>query len=115
MAIRRGNGAGQRRGQPLVFLAVFLDRSARYEILQFLVRSQSQHFLAAAGGIARSAILVHDVKQLLELEGRTPGEDRNQLLSYQVRHSTRECIFLQNRHGMRKISPFWMDSAVLSA
>src|SRR6266487_1511317 len=48
MAILLGNRVGQSRRQPLVFLAVLLDRASRHEILQFLISSQPQHSLAAA-------------------------------------------------------------------
>src|SRR5436305_6483111 len=72
MAILLGNCVGQSRRQPLVFLAVLLDRSARHEILQFLIGSQAQHFLATAGSVPGPKILVHDVEQLLKFERRTP-------------------------------------------
>src|SRR5919197_483656 len=98
MTILLGNRLGERRWQPLVFLAILLDRTARHEILQFLVRSQSQHFLAAAGSISCPKIFVHDVEQLLKLKRRTSGEDSNQLLSYQIRNTPGECVFLYNSH-----------------
>ena len=82
------------RRQALVFLPILLDRTTRHEILQFLVGSQPQHFLAAAGSISCPKILVHDVEQLLKLKGRTPREDSDQFLRYQIRNTTGECIFL---------------------
>ena len=94
MTILLSNRLRESRWQTLVFLAILLDRTPRHEILQFLVGSQSQHFLAAAGSISGPKILVHDVEQLLELERRTPGEDSNKLLSYQIRNTTGKCIFL---------------------
>ncbi len=94
MAVLWGNRARQSRGQAFVFLAVLFDRTARHKILQFLISSQPQHFLAATGGVPGPKILVHDIEKLLKLKGRTPGEDRNQLLSHKVRNSTGECIFL---------------------
>src|SRR5438552_2946590 len=72
MAILLGNCAGQSRRQPFVFLAVLLDRAPRHEILQFLISSQAQHFLATAGSVAGPKILMHDVEQLLKFERRTP-------------------------------------------
>src|SRR5262249_17732818 len=106
MTILLCNRLGQSRRQALVFLTFFLDRAARHEILQFLVRSQTQHFLAATGSVSGPQILVHDVEELLELERRTPGEDSNQLLSYQIRDTTGECIFLWNSHRGKKIAGF---------
>src|SRR4030095_5073464 len=94
MAILLGDCRGQSRRQALVFLAVLLDRAARDEVLQFLVGSQAEHFLATAGGVASPKILVHDVEKLFKLEGRTPGENCHQLLSHQVRDSTGKCVFL---------------------
>ncbi len=72
MAILLGDRAGQSRRQPLVFLAILLDRAARHEILQFFISSQTQHLLATAGGVPGPKILVHDVEQLLKFERRTP-------------------------------------------
>ena len=94
MTILLGNRGGQGRWQALVFLAILLDCAARYEILQFLVSSQPQHFFAAACSVPGPKILVYDVEKLLKLKRRAPGEDSNQLLSYQVRNTTGECIFL---------------------
>src|SRR5215472_11107169 len=94
MAILLCNRLSQSRGQTLVFLAILFDRTPSHEVLQFLVGSQTQHFLAAAGSISGPKILVHDVEQLLKLKRRTPREDSNQLLSYQIRNPTGECIFL---------------------
>ena len=94
MTILLCNCLRQSRRQALVFLAILFDRTACHEVLQLLVGSQPQHFLAAAGSISRPKVLVHNVKELLELEGRTPREDINQLLSYQIGNPTGECIFL---------------------
>ena len=94
MTILLCNCLSQSRRQAFVFLAVLFDRTARYEVLQLLVGSQPQHFLATAGSIPCPKILVHDIEELLELERRTPGEDSNQLLSYQIGNTTGECIFL---------------------
>src|SRR4029450_413186 len=106
MAILLGDCRGQSRRQALVFLAVLLDRAASDEVLQFLVGSQAEHFLATAGGVPGPKILVHDVEQLLKLEGRTPGQHCHQLLSHQVRDSTGKCVFLQNSHKARMIAEF---------
>ena len=94
MAILLRNCARQSRRQPLVFLAVLLDRAPRNEVLQFLVCPQPQHLLATASRIPGTKIFVNDIEKLLKLEGRTAGEDSNQLLSYQIRNATGECIFL---------------------
>jgi len=94
MAILRRNRTGQSRWQSLVFLAILSDCASCDEILQLLVSAQSQHFLATAGGVPGPKILVHNVEQLLKFKRRTPGEDSNQFLSYQVRDATGECIFL---------------------
>ena len=94
MAIVLCNRDGQSRRQTLVFLAILLDRTARHKVLQLLVSSQPQHFLATAGRIPGAKILVHNVEELLKLKGRAPGEDSNQLLSHQVRNSTGKRIFL---------------------
>src|SRR5437773_8589559 len=106
MTILLGNRTGQSRWQALVFLAVLFDRATRDKILQFLVSSQAQHFFAAACSVSGSQILVHDVEKLLKLKGRAPGEDSNQLLSYQVRNTTGECVLLQNSHKGRHHSRF---------
>ena len=68
MAILLSDRAGQSRRQAFVFLAVLLDSTARDEVLQFLVGSQAEHFLATAGGVTSPKILVHDVEKLLKLE-----------------------------------------------
>ena len=94
MAILLSDRVGQSRRQTLVFLPILLDRATRYEILQFFISSQAQHFLATAGGVPGPKILVHDVEKLLKLKRRAPREDSNQLLSYQIRNATGECIFL---------------------
>ena len=94
MTILLGNRIRQSRWQALVFLAVLLDRAPRYEILSFLVSSQPQHLFAAACSVPGTQIFVHDVEKLLKLKGRAPGEDSNQLLSYQVGNTTGECVFL---------------------
>jgi len=94
MAIVLCNRDGQSRRQAFVFLAVLLDRTARHKVLQFLVSSQPQHFLATTGSIPGPKILVHNVEELFKLKGRAPGEDSYQLLSYQVRNSTGKRIFL---------------------
>ena len=84
----------QRRWKTFVLLAILFDRSARDQILQFLVGAQSQHFLATAGRVSSSEIFMHDIEQLFELERRTPGKDRYQFLGYEIRNAARECIFL---------------------
>ncbi len=94
MAIVLCNRDGQSRRQALVFLAILLDRAAGHKVLQFLVSSQPQHFLATTGSIPGAKILVHNVEELFKLKGRAPGEDSYQLLSYQVRNSTGKRIFL---------------------
>ena len=68
MTILLSNRLGESRRQPFVFLAILPNRAARHKILQFLVGSQPQHFLAPAGSISSAKILVHNVEQLLKLE-----------------------------------------------
>ena len=94
MTILLSNRVGQSRRQALVLLAILFDRASRHEILQFFVSSQPQHFFAAACSVSGPKILVHDVEKLLKLKGRASRKDSNQLLSYQVRNTTGECIFL---------------------
>ena len=94
MAILLRNCLSQSCRQAFVFLAILLNRTTCHEVLELLIGSQPQHFLAATGSISCPKILVHDVEELLELELGTPGEDSNQLLSYQIGNTTRECIFL---------------------
>jgi hypothetical protein len=72
MTILLGNRIGQSRRQALVLLAILLDRASSYEILQFLIRSQPQHFFTAACSVSGPKILVHNVEQLLEFKRRTP-------------------------------------------
>src|SRR5882724_8474734 len=88
LALLLGNRKSPSPRQSLVFLAVLLDRAACHEILQLLVGSQPQHYLATARSVPGPKIFVHDVEKLLKLERRTPGEDRNQLFSHEVRNST---------------------------
>jgi hypothetical protein len=94
MTILLCNCRRQSRRQALVFLAILFDGTARDEVLQLLVGSQPQHFLTAARSVSCPKILMHDVEELLELKRRTPREDSNQLLSYQIGNTTGECIFL---------------------
>ena len=94
MSVLRSDGCRESGRKPFVFLAGLSYRATRHKILQLLIGSQAEHFLAAASCISRPKILVHDVEELLELELRTPGEDSNQLLSYQIGNPTGECIFL---------------------
>jgi len=94
MTILLSNRIGQSRWQALVLLAILLDRASCHEILQFLISSQSQHFFAAACSVPGAKVLVNDVEKLLKLKGRTSREDSDQLLSYKIRNTTGECIFL---------------------
>jgi len=94
MAILLRNCLSQSCRQAFVFLAILLNRTTCHEVLELLIGSQPQHFLAATGSISCPKILMHDIEQLLELERGTFGEDRNQLLSYQIGHTTGECVFL---------------------
>ena len=94
MAILLRNCLSQSCRQAFVFLAILLNSTTCHEVLQLLIGSQPQHFLAAAGSISRPKILVHYIEELLELERRALREDSNQLLSYQVGNTTGECIFL---------------------
>ena len=94
MAILLRNCLSQSCRQAFVFLAILLNRTTCDKVLQLLIGSQPQHFLAAAGSISRPKILMHDIEQLLELERGTFREDSNQLLSYQIGNPTGECIFL---------------------
>ena len=84
----------QRRWKTFVLFAILLDRSARDQILQFLVSAQPQHLLATAGRVSCPEIFVDDIEKLFELERRTPGKDRYQFLGYEIRNAARECIFL---------------------
>ncbi|PYI59427.1 MAG: hypothetical protein DMC59_05910 [Verrucomicrobia bacterium] len=61
-------------GKPLYFLPFFLT--------------------APRASVPGAKVLVHDVEKLLKLKGRASREDSNQLLSYQVRNTTGECVFL---------------------
>jgi hypothetical protein len=63
--------------EPFVFLAGFSHRAPGHEILQFLIRSQTEHLLTAASRISRAQVFVHYVEELLELERCTSGKHRN--------------------------------------
>ena len=94
MAILRRNRASQSRWETLIFFAILPHCPACNEVLQLLISSKPQHFLASTGSVAGPKVLVHDIEKLLKLKGRTSGEDRNQLFSYQIGNSTGKCIFL---------------------
>ena len=92
MTILLRDRVGQGRWQALVFFAALFDRAPCHEILKLFIGPQTQHFFAATGSVPGPQILVYDIEKLLKLKRRTPGEDRNQLLSYQVGNTTGECI-----------------------
>ena len=106
---------GERGREAFVFLAGLSHRAAGHEILQLLVSTQAQHFLAAAGRISRAQIFVHDIEELLELERCTAGKHRNQFLGHQIGNSTGECVFLENSHKAQMISRFARYAADFSA
>src|SRR5260370_16264920 len=80
----------------LVFLAILPHCATCDQVLEFFVRAQTEHFLASAGGVSRAEILVHNIKQFLELVGGATREHCHQFLSDQIRNSTRKCVFLEN-------------------
>lgn len=64
----RGREGLGKRGEAFVFLACLLHHAARHEVLEFLVSTQTEHFLSTAGGVSGSEPLVDDVEKLLELK-----------------------------------------------
>src|SRR4051812_31069093 len=98
MAVLRSDRLGERSREPLVFLASLTDRPTGDEVLKLFVSTQAQHLFAAAGRIPGPQIFVHDIKELLELERCTAGEDRNQFFGHEIGNSTGECVFLENSH-----------------
>ncbi|MCA1658819.1 MAG: hypothetical protein LC627_05930 [Verrucomicrobiaceae bacterium] len=107
MSILRRNRLRQRGSKPLIFLAGLFHGATGHEVLKFFVSAETQHLFAAAGRIPGSEILVHDIEELFEFEGGTSGEHRHQLLGDKIGDSTGECIFLENSHRARIISPFF--------
>lgn len=87
-------------GETAVFLAGLLHHAAGDEILQLLVGTEAEHFLAAAGRVALAQLLMNEIKELLELEGTLFGKDTDQLLGHQVRQSAGKSAFSLNRHNM---------------
>jgi hypothetical protein len=77
MSILRSDSGRESGREPFVFLAGLSHGTAGHKILQLLIRSQAEHFLAAAGRISGAQIFVYDIEKLLELERCTPGKDRN--------------------------------------
>ena len=57
---------------------------------------------------------MNDIEELLELEGCTPREDRNQFLGNQVWNSTGECIFLKDSHRLTMIARICLYAAQFS-
>ena len=47
---------------------------------------------------------MHDIEELLELEGSPAGQNRHKLLRNQIRDPARECVFLQNGHKGQTIT-----------
>ena len=88
MAVLRRDRLGERGRETLVFLASLTDRPTGDEILKLFVSTETEHFFAAAGRIPGPQIFVHDIKELLELERCTAGEDRNQFFGHKVGNST---------------------------
>ena len=68
-----------------VFLAGFFHDARLHEILQLLVGAQPQHFLAAAGEIARAEVGMDDVEKRFELQRSFLGQHRGKLLSDSIR------------------------------
>ena len=104
MAVLRRDRLREGGGQALVFLAGLLHRATGDQILKFFIGAQTQHFLAAAGGITGTQIFVHDIEELLELEGGAAGKHRHQFLGDEIRNPAGECVFLQNGHKAQTIT-----------
>ena len=87
VSIGRKQSLGQGRRQALVFLAGLPDHPARYQVLELLIGSEAQHFLAAARRISRPKVFMEDLKELLKFERSSSGKDCNQLFRNEIRHS----------------------------
>src|SRR5262249_4788408 len=98
MAVLRRNRARQGRWQALVFLAVLFHGATRDQVLQFLVRAQTEHFLATACGVAGAKVFVDDVEELFKLERRPARKHCDKFLGHQIRNSAGECVFLKYSH-----------------
>jgi len=57
---------------------------------------------------------MNDIEQLLEFEGCTPREDRDQFLCDQVWNSAGECIFLKDSHRLITIAQTRLYAAQFS-
>src|SRR5437660_9378392 len=57
---------------------------------------------------------MNNIEELLEFEGCTPREDRDQFLCDQVWNSTGECIFLKDSHRLTTIAQICLYAAQFS-
>ena len=75
------------KGSPLYFLPFFSPRRARPDsaISRRLASEASPH--RHWQRFRARKVFVHDVEELLKLEGRTAGKYRDQVLGYQIRNS----------------------------
>ncbi len=55
-------------GSALVFLAKFFNEAAIYQILQFLVGPEAEHFLATTHCVTLLQVLEHSFKKIVEPE-----------------------------------------------
>ena len=69
MPVLRRDCLGKGGRKTFVFFAILLHRATRDQILEFFVSTQTEHFLASAGGVSRAEILVHNIKEFLKLVG----------------------------------------------
>ena len=78
VSVLRRDRLGERGREAFVFFAGLANGATGHQILKFLVSAEAQHLFATAGRIPGPEVFVHDIKELLELERCTAGEDRNQ-------------------------------------
>jgi hypothetical protein len=76
---------GKRSRMTLIFfVGAFRHHAAVDEILEFLVSPETEHFISAAGGIARVEIRVDEIVKRLEFERAFLRQDRTKLFRHDV-------------------------------
>ena len=72
--------------QTAIFLAVFLDKTACYEVLKFLVGAETKHFFATADGITSFQIFINNLKEVIESKGLLIGQYCYQFVGNMIWH-----------------------------
>ena len=75
-------------GSSLVFLAEFFNEAAGYEVLEFFVSAQAEHFFATADCIADFQIGENALEEIVEAEHLFVGKDIAEFISDMVREAS---------------------------